>query len=289
MSQTTREITPINDDDLFILLNHPNADFDYPFHFHNEYEINLVLGITGKRIVGDFTEDFNKLDLVLIAPNVPHSWKTECTDPNHVITIQFDQNLVDFEILKKHMFQPIKILLENAGRGIHFYGESANRIAKKIVAMSTSVGFNASLDFFALLYDLATAQEKKMIASSAFDSNIFIRESKSRRIEIICNYINKNYINPIKVSDIAQIVSMSDSALSHFFKSRTSRTLVAYINDIRIGNATKLLSETTHSVNEISYLCGFNNISNFNRIFKGSKGSSPTKYREGIQRILIRH
>jgi AraC-like DNA-binding protein len=289
MAQTTREITPINEDDLFILLNHPNADFDYPFHFHNEFEINLVMGITGQRIVGDFTEDFNILDLVLIAPNVPHSWKSESVDSNHVITIQFDQKLLNFQILKKRMFQPIKTLLENAGRGIHFYGLSADRIAKKMVEMSNSVGFNASLDFFALLYDLATAPEQKMIASSAFDSNSVIRESKSRRIGLICDFINNNYQNPMKVSDIAQIVSMSDSALSHFFKSRTSRSLVDYINDIRIGNATKLLLETTHSVNEISYMCGFNNISNFNRIFRASKGNTPTKYREGIQRILTKY
>jgi len=80
-----------------------------------------------------------------------------------------------------------------------------------------------------------------------------------------------------------------ESCIEHFFKNRTSRSLVDYINDIRIGNATKLLLETTHSVNEISYIYGFNNISNFNRIFRASKGNTPTKYREGIQRILTKY
>jgi AraC-like DNA-binding protein len=289
MAQTSREITPINDEDLFILLNHPNADFDYPFHFHSEFEINLVMGITGQRIVGDNTEDFDKLDLVLIAPNIPHSWKSESTESNHVITIQFDQKLLNFPLLKKRMFNPIKLLLENAGRGIQFYGDSAVHISNKMIAMCSSYGFNATLDFFSLLYDLATAPEQKLIASCAFDSNSVIRDSKSRRVAIICDYINRNYMNQLKVSDIAKIVNMSDSALSHFFKSRTNRSLIDYINDIRIGNATKLLLETTHSINEICYMCGFNNISNFNRIFRSSKGITPTKYREGIQRILTKY
>lgn len=186
------------------------------------------------------------------------------------------------------MFLPIKQLLENAGRGIRFYGNSAESIANKMDLMCNSFGFNASLDFLSSLYDLATAPEQKLIASCAFDSDSVIRESKSRRAGLVCNYINRNYMNPIKVSDIAKIVNMSDSALSHFFKSRTSRSLVDYINDIRIGQATKLLLETTHSINEICYMCGFNNISNFNRIFRTCKGSTPSKYREGIQRILTK-
>ena len=117
----------------------------------------------------------------------------------------------------------------------------------------------------------------------------YVKDSKSRRIAKINEYINNNYMNPIKLCDIAQLVSMSDSALSHFFKKRTNRNIVDYINDIRISNATKMLFETTNSISEIAFLCGFNNISNFNRIFKKNKGKTPSEYRESIQKIMIKY
>ncbi len=96
-------------------------------------------------------------------------------------------------------------------------------------------------------------------------------------------------MNPIRLCDIAALVSMSDSALSHFFKKRTNRNIVDYINDIRISNATKMLFETTNSISEIAFLCGFNNISNFNRIFKKNRGKTPSEYREAIQKIMIKY
>ena len=89
MKDIQKEITPIAADDLFIVLNHPNAKFDYPVHYHPDYEINLVMDTYGSRIVGDSVEAFEALDLIMIGPNLPHAWKGEVVEGNHVITIQF--------------------------------------------------------------------------------------------------------------------------------------------------------------------------------------------------------
>ena len=86
MSEYLQEIVPINKDDLFIILNHPNAKFDYPVHYHPEYEINLVMDCTGTRVVGDSEETFGRSDLVMVGPSLPHAWKSE-SETNHVITI----------------------------------------------------------------------------------------------------------------------------------------------------------------------------------------------------------
>ena len=94
MKEIQQEITPITNEDLFIILNHPNAHFDYPIHCHPEYEINLVMNTRGSRIVGDSTEDFGPLDLVMTGPYVPHVWKSPLKT-NHVITIQFSGDLID--------------------------------------------------------------------------------------------------------------------------------------------------------------------------------------------------
>ena len=106
MKDIQKEITPIAADDLFIVLNHPNAKFDYPVHYHPDYEINLVMDTYGSRIVGDSVEAFEALDLIMIGPNLPHAWKGEVVEGNHVITIQFSDKLLNFPILEKRLFNP---------------------------------------------------------------------------------------------------------------------------------------------------------------------------------------
>ena len=121
MKEIQQEITPITNEDLFIILNHPNAHFDYPIHCHPEYEINLVMNTRGSRIVGDSTEDFGPLDLVMTGPYVPHVWKSPLKT-NHVITIQFSGDLIDFPIVNKRLFLPIRQLLLDSRQGLSFTG-----------------------------------------------------------------------------------------------------------------------------------------------------------------------
>ena len=80
--------------------------FDYPVHYHPDYEINLVMDTYGSRIVGDSVEAFEALDLIMIGPNLPHAWKGEVVEGNHVITIQFSDKLLNFPILGKTLIQP---------------------------------------------------------------------------------------------------------------------------------------------------------------------------------------
>ena len=102
----------------------------------------------------------------------------------------------------------------------------------------------------------------------------------SRRIEKIMEYINHNFGKNISLSEAARIASMTDISFSRFFKLRTGRTFIDTVNDIRLGQASRMLIDTTHSITEVCYKCGFNNISNFNRIFKKKKGCTPKEFRE---------
>ena len=198
MKNIQHEITPINEDDLFIILNHPKADFDYPIHFHSDFELNLVLWDFGRRIVGDSIEPFEEVDLVLTGPNVPHKWEGNNVESNHVITIQFHEQLLTFPILQKRMFSSIKDMLEKSKRGIQFTENKNSDIVKRIIAMTQMTGFNVCLEFFALLYDLSTNPRQRILASGTFDNDSILRDSKSRRIAKINEYINNNYISLTK-------------------------------------------------------------------------------------------
>jgi AraC-like DNA-binding protein len=288
MGNIIREITPLNHDDLFILLNNRVAKFDYPVHFHSDFELNMVCNTSGKRFVGDSVENFHEFDLILLGSNLPHKWKAPTKSDTHVITLQFDDKIVDSFLLGKRLFSPISDMLIRSSRGLDFSPETKQLVKDKLLKLSQSHGFTTALDFYSILYELATSQGQRLLASTSFDSSIIIRESKSRRIDTICRYIEINYAKEISLSEVAGMVAMSESSFSHFFKKRTSRNFISYLNDVRIGHATKLLFETTDSINEISFLCGYSNISNFNRIFKKFKGQTPTEYRTSIQQILTK-
>lgn len=288
MKDIQKEITPISAEDLFIVLNHPNATFDYPVHYHSDYEINLVLNERGKRIVGDSIELFEEIDLVMIGPNLPHAWQGEIVTGNHVITIQFSDQLLNFPILQKRLMTPIKQLLLESQRGLNFSMETKLKIKDKILQLTKMQGFHTVIEFFSILYDLSTA-ERHILVSNIFDTNDTIRTSKSRRIAKSCAYIENNLENPIKLSDVAALVNMSVSAFSHFFKKKTNCTFIDYVTNLRIAKSCQMLSETSHTVAEICYSSGFNNLSNFIRIFKKKKGMTPNEYRLFLKQMLIKY
>ena len=93
-------------------------------------------------------------------------------------------------------------------------------------------------------------------------------------------YLNQNFDKEISLGEAAKIAGMTEVAFSRFFKVRTGKTFVDTLNEIRLGNASRMLIDTTHSITEVAYKSGFNNMSNFNRIFKKKKDCTPKEFRE---------
>ena len=288
MKDFQKEITPLASDDLFIVLNHHSAKFDYPVHYHTDFEINLVIDTYGKRIVGDSIEEFSTLDLVMIGPNIPHKWFGEVEENNHVVTIQFSDKLLNFPILEKRLFNSIKSLLVESQRGLVFSERTQKTISEKILQLTKMQGFQTVLEFFSILNELAVS-DRRILVSNQFDSQLVVRTSKSRRIATVCDYIERNYAKVVNLSEVASLVNMSESAFSHFFKKRTNTSFKDYLINVRISHACQLLTKTTYSIAEVCFACGFNNLSNFIRIFKKKKGSTPSDYRVIIEQMLIKY
>lgn len=288
MKDLQREIVPIVEEDLFIVLNHPNAEFDYPVHYHSEYEINLIIGTSGQRIVGDSIEHFDDMDLALIGPNIGHAWRGDRVKGNHVITIQFSDELLNMPIISKRLFKPIHQLLTDAKRGIKFSRAAQLKMKDEIIGLTRMHGFQTVLAFFSLLNEMSSADRYSLV-SNHYDASGTLQTTKSRRITKVCNYMEQHFRDTICLSDLASLVGMSDTAFSHFFKSKTNMTFIDYLNDLRIAYACQLLSETNQTISEICYHSGFNNISNFIRMFKKRKQMTPNAYREFINQMLIKY
>ena len=287
MTEIQQEICPINGEDLFIILDRPNVKFEYPIHCHPEYEINVVINSNGTRVVGDSEESFSGLDFVMLGPYVSHVWKSE-QENNHEITIQFSGDLLNFHIMNKRLFMPIKQLLMDSMQRLHFYGEEAERIKDEIMDLTKMQGFQTATKFLNILNSLAHAPRRKLV-SNMYESEILIHKSRSRRISKVCRYIEENISHKISLSDAAGLVNMSDSAFSHFFKRQTSISFITYVNNLRVAKACELLANTSLSASEICYDCGFNNKSNFIRIFTKRKNMTPIEYRNHISQLLIKY
>jgi AraC-like DNA-binding protein len=279
-----REITPLKESDCFLVFDRKRNEFTFPIHFHPEYEINFIHNAQGaKRIVGDHIAEIDEYELVMIGPNIYHGWENFTNDKTktlHEITIQFPRDLFDTKLLNKNIIKPIKELFKKSNRGILFSRETAISLEKKISSLSQKSGFENFLDFQTLLSDLAISENKKSLTNISFeDQNDF---HNSNRIEKIYNYIKSNYAKKIKVQDAAANINMTVISFSRLIKQRTGKTFIEFLNELRIGYATRKLIETNESVSEICYNCGFNNISNFNRVFKKKQNSTPSEFRRNF-------
>ncbi len=282
--EISQEITPLTKDDLFIIMDHQDAKFDYPLHCHPEYEINLIIGTDGSRIIGKKEEAFDSLDIVLTGPYVPHKWKTD-KQKNHTITIQFTSDLKEFNIMEKRPFSPIKQLLEDSNCGLKFTGEDAVRIKDRILALTKLQGFESALAFLDILNTMAESRQERI--TDSFNPNLIVRQAKSRRISRVCRHIEEHLNEEVTLSDVAALANMSESAFSHFFKKHTRISFKTYLTNMRIAKACNLLASTTLTASEICYECGFNNKSNFIRIFTKYKKMTPIAYRNYISELIV--
>lgn len=276
-----REITPLNENDCFLVFDREKYEFNFPIHFHPEYEINFIYNAKGaKRTIGDHIGEIDDYELVMIGPNIYHGWenhKNDRTKVIHEITIQFPRNLFDPEILDKNILKPIKELFKSSNQGILFSKETTKRVESRLNLISKKSGFDNFLEFQSLLYDLAISRNKKILSNMSFEEqNDF---HNSQRIEKIYNYIKANYNQKIRVEDVASSINMTIVSFSRLIKQRTGKTFIEFVNELRLGYATRKLIETNESITEICFNCGFNNISNFNRIFKKKQNCTPSEFR----------
>lgn len=284
------EITPLMGKDALYIADRRKKEFAYPIHNHDVYELNFVENANGvRRIVGDSSEVIGDYDLVLItSPDLEHVWEQhKCVSQNvREITIQFKFGLGDDEFFDKNPFSNIRHMLNEARKGLCFPLATIVKVYEKLDRMSSITdGFEALMQFLDILNILSRSEGARALATTSY-AKVTI-EDDSRRILKVKNYINENYMYELKLATLADLANMSPSAFSRFFKLHTGRTLSDYIIDIRMGFATRLLLDTNDTIAEVGFNCGYNNLSNFNRIFKRKKGCSPSEFRENYKKIKI--
>ncbi len=283
-----REITPLSKKDCFYIVERNKKEFTYPLHIHEECELNFIENANGaNRIVGDSIEEIGSYELVLIASNeLEHTWEQHnCTSKSiREITIQFSPKLFPEELTEKNQFSSIHEMLERAQNGLVFSINSIMKIYSQLDSLVSDKeqGFYSVMKFLSIMYELSLFTDSRQLSSTSFAKRTPLIDS--RRLLKVQEYIDNNFSNEINLTELAELAGMTKTAFCRFFKLRTGRSVIDYLLGVRLGHASRLLLNTTNSVIEVAYECGFNNQSNFNRIFRKKKGVSPKEFRENYKR-----
>lgn len=277
-----KEITPLTESDFYMIFSREKDKFDFPLHYHEEYELNLVINASGaRRIVGDHVSTISEYELVFIGSNLYHGWFThECVSKSiREVTIQFSDEIFNENFLNKNQSNLLKKMFTDSKKGIAFPVETILNIQDKIFDLKSKEGFASVLDFMYILHELSSSPYTTL-ANEGFHETF--PATNSRRIKLVFDYMNKNFRNDITLEGLALLVNMHEASLSRFIKKRTGKTFIDCLNEIRIGQASRLIIDTSQSISEIAYSCGFNNISYFNRVFKKQKACTPKEFRENF-------
>ncbi|MEO6682264.1 MAG: AraC family transcriptional regulator [Ginsengibacter sp.] len=278
-----KEITPLTSNDCFTIFSRKKAEFDFPYHYHEEIELNYIRNAKGaQRIVGDHIEEIGNQELVLVGSNLPHVWQTHhCKTKNiQEITIQFHKDLFDEKFLRRNQMHFIRAMLEKSKRGILFSKETTIRVSNRMEALYKKQGFDSVLELMSIMHDLSSSRNMRILSDGTFTDAKF--SYNSRRIEIVMDYMNENFDKHFGLAEAARLTNMTEVSFSRFFKQRTGISFIDSLIEIRLGHASRLLIDTTQSIAEIAYNCGFNNLSNFNRAFKNKKNCTPKEFRENM-------
>jgi AraC-like DNA-binding protein len=251
------------------------------WHFHPEYELVLNIKNNGTRIIGDSVELFDSYDMVFVAGNIPHCWnyyrQNNPLPEKHGIIVHFKLESLGEQLLSQHEFHGLRILLNEAERGIVFSVEDAKKAEKFLLQMINDKGIDKMIDFLNILKILIGAEKKSYLCSENY--KLAFDERGNKRMTDVYNYIRENYFRAISLSKIAKIAKMSPFAFSRYFKKNCGAGFVEYLNRVRTNKACYLLRETEYQVQEIATECGFASISNFNKQFRKTEGISPRDYR----------
>jgi AraC-like DNA-binding protein len=265
-------------------INHLKVDhFPSLRHFHPEVEILLVIRGHGTRYVGDSIESFEPGDLVMIGPNVSHEW---CSDRNRsegqseAIYILFDTAIMGSDFWNLPESKIILSIIRQSERGIRLTGRTRDEVAALMKRIDASSGFTRITLLLTILEMIAFNGEYQYLASPVVQNTI--NESDTERINKVYKYVLDNYQQEITLGKAASLANLSRPAFCRYFRKRANKTFIRFLNEIRVGQACRLLITENHTIAEICYVCGYNNISYFIRQFRAITGFTPFAYRRRL-------
>lgn len=250
------------------------------WHFHDEYELHLMVATSGKAFIGDWIGPFHPGHLVLCGPRLPHNWISLDAPEGGVaerdLVVQFRHEPIERAAAEIPELQDAMQLLERARYGIEFF-EMSERARANWVEMKATRGLRRFGLFCEFLADLAQCTDYRLLSSVQLQGAD--GDAEVDQINGIVNRISANLAESISMADFAAELGMSESRFSRFFRRSTGNNFTEFVNHMRINSACHMLMQTDLQVTDICWRVGFNNVANFNRRFLRIKGMTPREFR----------
>ena len=261
------------------------------WHYHEEYELHLIVATRGKVFVGDYIGHFEPGHLVLTGPRLPHNWiSTDTPDggvPLRDVVLQFPDGPIRDATDTLPELRDVLPMFERARYGVEFFGMS-QQVRERFQRIKESHGVKRLGRFLELLGELASCTDYRLLSTVQLQSTE--DDSTLARISSIVDYITEHCTEPLSLPEVSARVDMTPSQFSRFFSRATGNTFTDFVNRLRINKACQLLMETDRYITNVCYDVGFNNVANFNRRFLDIKGMTPREYRRQTQnRFGLKH
>ena len=278
---------PLGRGPFFSVWHRHEEQIPFAWHYHEAFELTLIVQSQGRRLVGDGEATYENGDLVLIGPGLPHTYASDPAKKgvHEQVVVHFDRRLFAQDPQEVPELGSLNSMLAGATRGTHFGAAVAKRVAPMMLRMPKERPLIRLATFFELLDLLSEVPSKSRQALSGTSYGPASTPINVQPITRVTKFLEQNFQRQISPMQAARLVAMSPSAFSRFFKKATGRTFVSYVNELRIRHASRLLLETDRGISDIASASGFPNISYFNRRFMAAKSTKPSAYREGIRKL----
>ena len=258
----------------------PTVPFEW--HHHPEFELTLTTNSQGHRFIGDHVGTYDDGDLVLIGPNLPHTWSSSTKlveeEPHMVMVIWFSPDWARGLTGLLRELRPLVGLLERSSRGLKFSPACASVVRPMIEAIFDKEPAARLLDLIAILLILAEDAASEALTAPSRSPRSLI-EIDGSRIDRVLEYIHANYQQEIRVKQLTDVAAISTSGFHRMFMRHTRLTLGDYIMRLRIGEACARLIADKRPIAHVAEAVGYRSLANFGRQFKALKRLTPREYR----------
>ncbi|MEZ9311372.1 MULTISPECIES: AraC family transcriptional regulator [Vibrio] len=259
------------------------TSFTFPWHYHPQWELNYIIEGTGSAYTGNTVRHFVANELALIAPNVPHCWKSNVGTQSGVksIFVQWDNRFLGDNWLEKPEFTSIKTMFEGCKAGLSFH--HSNALGSRIIELQLKSPFKRMLGFIDLLHDLSMQTNVMPLGQGSMVTPSMVAD---KRIIAILDYVSEHYVRKISAENMATLTNMTPVSFSKFFARTFGKTFTQFVNEYRISQACTLLISTRLTVEQIADQCGYQNMSFFHRQFKILQGGvTPIAFRASYLQV----
>ncbi|MBC7567512.1 MAG: helix-turn-helix transcriptional regulator [Pedobacter sp.] len=269
---------------MFVVKELEERHFDPTWHAHSEYQLFVVLEGTGTRFIGDSIKSFHAGELVFTGADIPHLWRSDDLyfkkDSNQSIkgiVIYLQENFLGDNMMEKEELVLLKKFFKRSSRGLEFYGERKQVIISMMQDLLLMNGLESLIQLLKILLVVSQTKEYNYISNTKYTGPF--NENETDRMNNVYEYALKNFRKKISLPELSTMLFMTPTSFSRYFSIRNNKTFSRFITELRVKHACKLLMETDLPISTISYECGFNTLSNFNKQFKEVMFKKPSDYK----------